>query len=142
MPTKTSKPTPEDASARSGQTADAVEQRVLALAEQMGRVIGAVQAKAEGWLEQQSLRDQLVRIREGAGEVLKHLAAGHAAGRKEASRPPHAKTRQSAPNADPAHAPGKKHRAPAPTTHGLKHSDQRLAKIRGAKLIRRPQRQG
>src|SRR3989442_7831431 len=113
MATKTANPTPEDKSARSGSTADAVEQKVLAVAEQMGRVIGTVQAKTEGWLDQQSLRDQLVRIRESAGEVLAQLKAGAAAGREEASRP--ATKPRRAPSTDPAHAPGKKHRAPSPS---------------------------
>ena len=38
---------------------------------------------------------------------------------------------------DPSHAPGKKHRAPVPTVHGVKHSDQRIAKGRLSAQLRR-----
>jgi len=34
-------------------------------------------------------------------------------------------------------APGKKHRAPMPPVHGVKHSDERIAKLRLANEVRR-----
>ena len=43
---------PKETSARTAP--DAVEQKVVALAEQMGRLIGTVQARAEGWLDPQT----------------------------------------------------------------------------------------
>ena len=60
-------------------TADAVEQKFVALAEQMGRLIGTVQAKAEGWLDPKYMRDQITRIQDGATDLLSHL--GNVAGK-------------------------------------------------------------
>jgi hypothetical protein len=37
---------------------------------------------------------------------------------------------------DPIHAPGKRHRKPAPAAHGVKHSDERIAKLRLANANR------
>jgi hypothetical protein len=39
-------------------------------------------------------------------------------------------------------APGKQHRLRAPSTRGVKHSDQTISKITGAKTMRRGQRRG
>ena len=43
---------------------------------------------------------------------------------------------------DSVDAPGKRHRAPAPSASGVKHSDQKIAKIAGAKTMRRGHRRG
>jgi len=51
-------------------------------------------------------------------------------GRKTASG------RKSAKPADLAHAPGKKHRKPAPTMRGVKKSDERIPKMRTAAGVR------
>jgi hypothetical protein len=40
----------------SGATADAMEQRVVAFAEQLGRIAGTFQAKAEGWMDREALK--------------------------------------------------------------------------------------
>jgi hypothetical protein len=126
--------------AESRPTVDAVEKKVVALAEQMERLIGTVQARAEGWLDRNALHEQITRIRESAGDVLKELAPDKARPRSEkrgkTPTPPRGSRAASA-RLDPAHAPGKKHRPPMPSAHGVKHSDQRLAKLRVAKLIRR-----
>jgi hypothetical protein len=42
------------AAASPAQAPDAVQDRVVAFAEQLGRVAGTVQAKAEGWMDQRS----------------------------------------------------------------------------------------
>jgi hypothetical protein len=51
--------------------------------------------------------------------------------RKTGSRAKSGKTR-----VDLAHAPGKKHRKPAPSKRGVKHSDERIPKMRTATLVR------
>lgn len=43
---------------------------------------------------------------------------------------------------DTVDAPGKTHRKRAPRTRGVKHSDQTVAKIAGAKTMRRGHRRG
>jgi hypothetical protein len=141
-------------------TSDAVEQKVLALAEQMGRMIGTVQAKTEGWLDRSNLEEQLTRIRESAADVLAHLnpaaasarpvarrasgsstsgGSGRARRSAAAGRPGGAGKKSSGPgrSGGKVDAPGKKHRAPMPTVHGVKHSDERIAKLRSANEARR-----
>ena len=122
-------------------TSDPVEQKVVALAEQMGRMIGIVQAKAEGWLDRANLAEQLTRIRENAAEVLAHLNPAVASARPVARRAGRAsgsgKKNGPARSGGKVDAPGKKHRAPVPPVHGVKHSDERIAKLRLANEVRR-----
>jgi hypothetical protein len=57
-------------------TADAVEQRLVAFAEQLGRVVGTVQGKAEGWMDRDALNAQIATVRDSAAELLEHLSGG------------------------------------------------------------------
>ena len=141
---KTGNPTasqsPSETSARTAP--DAVEQKVVALAEQMGRLIGTVQAKAEGWLDPQHMRDQLTRIQEGATDLLAHLAPGSAAGTSGESARQAAGQNSRGRSGGKVDAPGKKHRPPPPSMRPAKPSDDRVAKLKAANhSIRRP-RQG
>jgi hypothetical protein len=139
---KTSNPTaPQSRKETSAQTAPNVtEQRVVALAEQMGRLIGTVQTRAEGWLDPQSLRDQLTRIQDGATDLLGYLEKAVGASVEPAPQPASRQSRgRSGGKVD---APGKKHRPPPPSTRPAKPSDDRVAKLKAAnRSIRRP-RQG
>src|SRR5258705_1675779 len=71
--------------------AEAVERRILALAEQLGRLIGTVESKAEGWFDQKALNRQVEQIRDSASELLEHLGgaieSGRAATKPAAARP-------------------------------------------------------
>ena len=86
-----------------------VEQKLLQFAEQLGYVVGTVQGKADGWLDRKALQTQISSVRDAASDLLKHVAGS-----------------------DLAHAPGKRHRKPAPGLKGVKHSDERIAKLRVA----------
>ena len=57
-------------------TADTMEGRVLAFAEQLGRIAGTVQAKTDGWLNRETLTRQIAGVRDGAAELLEHLGVG------------------------------------------------------------------
>jgi pyocin large subunit-like protein len=57
-------------------TADAMEQRVVAFAEQLGRIAGTFQAKAEGWMDRETLNKQIASVRDGAAHLLEQLAGG------------------------------------------------------------------
>jgi hypothetical protein len=59
------------------------------------------------------------------------LTGSKASSAKPARRPKGAKPRM-----DLAHAPGKKHRKPAPTTRGAKKSDESIPKLRTAQAVR------
>ena len=56
-----------------GATADAMEQKMVAFAEQLGRIVGTVQAKAEGWLDRDALNAQISSVRDNASELLTQL---------------------------------------------------------------------
>ena len=122
----------------------AVEERVIALAEQLGRFIGTVQRKADGWLDRKTLNDQVTRIRDEASSLLEQIAdvASPADDRPAAEETTRKAARPRGRSGGAVDAPGKKHRKRAPSARGAKHSDSRIAKIAGAKTMRRGQRRG
>jgi len=123
-----------------------VEERVVAFAEQLGRLIGTVESKTEGWInqDQKAFRDQLTQLRDGAAELLSHLGSALASGRAAA------KPQKTQPKATPSvgrsggtvDAPGKTHRKTARGARGAKHSDETISKIKSAKTTRRGDRRG
>jgi len=54
---------------------DGLEERVLAFAEQLGRIAGTVQAKTAGWMDGDTLKTELARVRDGAAGLLQQLTA-------------------------------------------------------------------
>ena len=123
---------------------DGLEQRVLAFAEQLGRIAGTVQAKTAGWMDGDALKKELARVRDGAAELLQQLTA---------SAPPPVAV--STPTGEPARrktrgrsggivdAPGKKHRRPMPTDPGANRADSQAAKMRAAKtMVKTSRRRG
>ena len=107
-----------DTSAVKPTTSDAMEQRVVAFAEQLGRIVGTVQARTEGWMDRDALNHQIASVRDGAAELLGQLADGVTSAAKTAKRPA---TSAIAPKAagkgrsgGVVDAPGKKHRKPTP----------------------------
>jgi len=130
-----------------------ISSQAVALAEQLGRIAGAIEGKAEKWMDRASLTDQLTAVRDRAAQLLESLAGGAAQGRQTARKKGDAQATESAPPAntpankgnsaraskgrpDPAHAPGKQHRKPGPTMHGVKHSDMRIPKARASAAAR------
>ncbi len=76
---KGSKQTKTTAAASTADTTkpgDAMEQRVLAFAEQLGRIVGTVQARTEGWMDRETLNKQIAGVRDSAAELLDQLADG------------------------------------------------------------------
>jgi hypothetical protein len=103
------KPRPKQASGPDSKSA--------ALAEQLGTIAGTVQGTAEKYLNR--------RPRAGAQRRGRNT--------KNARRGQVRMTRV----ADPARAPGKRRRKPAPTVRGAKKSDERIPKMRTAAAVRR-----
>ena len=120
-----------------------LEERVLAFAEQLGRIAGTVQAKAAGWMDSDALKKELARVRDGAAELLQQLTA---------DAPPVAvSTRTGGPapgqtrgrSGGIVDAPGKKHRRPMPTDPGANRADSQAAKLRAAKtMVKTSRRRG
>jgi hypothetical protein len=86
----------------SGSAADgsrAMEERVVAFAQQLGRLVGTVERKTTGWLDMAALSDQVTRIRDGAADLLGHLGGGAAASHDEAIEMPGSIAESPAPDA-------------------------------------------
>ena len=115
-----------------------VEQKVVALAEQIGWFLGTVQAKAEGWLDREKLSQQVVRIRDGAVELLKHVNRASASARKAGATPAAAKAAASKTRASrgPVDAPGKKHRKPPPQESINRRMGEPVGKQMGQKSFK------
>jgi hypothetical protein len=73
------------ASAPGATAADAMEQRVMAFAEQLGRIVGTIQAKADGWLESEVLQKQVTTVRDEASHLLAQLKGGAKKATKKAT---------------------------------------------------------
>ena len=115
-------------------TADAMEQRVVAFAEQLGRIAGTIQAKAEGWMDRETLNKQIASVRDGAANLLEQLAGGAT---KASKKPAAAAARQGnkGRSGGVVDAPGKKHRKAVPTDPGANIADSQAAKMRTAKTM-------
>lgn len=115
-----------------------LSEQAIALAEQLGRIAGTLEGTAEVWLNRPSLATQLIRVRDGAAQMLESLAEGAARSRehvwkkKKTGRTPAAR----ALHADPAHAPGKRHRKPVSRKRGIRKSDESIPKLRTAHAVR------
>jgi hypothetical protein len=124
-------------------TMDGLEERVLAFAEQLGRIAGTVQAKTAGWMEGDALKKELARVRDGAADLLQQLTADApavAVSRPPGGPPPRRSRGRSGGIVD---APGKKHRPPMPTDPGVNRADSQAAKMRAAKtMVKTSRRRG
>jgi hypothetical protein len=114
---------------------DGLEQRVLAFAEQIGRIGGTVQAKTAGWMDGDTLKMELVRVRDGATDLLQQLSADAppvTENRSTAGAAPRSSRARSGGMVD---APGKKHRQAAANDPGANRADGQAAKMRAAKTM-------
>src|SRR5882672_9397451 len=83
-----------------------MDEKVTAFAEQLGRIVGTVQGKAEGWLERQTLKDDLINVRDSAARLLEQLTgeSGTAAAKKSLKKSPKKKAAASSTKATKAKA--------------------------------------
>jgi hypothetical protein len=119
------------ANASDATTAAAMEQRVTAFAEQLGRTVGTIQAKAEGWMDRKTLQKQLASVRDGAAHLLEQLAGAATAApkRKPAAAAARGNKGRSGGVVD---APGKTHRKQAPPDPDANIARNQAAKMRTA----------
>ena len=119
--------------AETAAVSDAVEQRLLAFAEQVWRMAGTVSAKAEGWMDREALKKQIGGVRDSASELLEHLSDGvtKVTGRvkKTAVKAAATAKRQGRGLVD---APGKKHRKPTPPDARAIAADAKRATMRSS----------
>jgi hypothetical protein len=121
---------------------DPMEQRVVAFAEQLGRIVGTVQAKTEGWMDREALNKQIAGVRDSAAELLEQLSDGvtnltnsaaKATGMGAAEAPAAAPAAGKAQSRGAVDAPGKKHRKPAPRDTRAIAADAKGANMRSGK---------
>ena len=118
---------------KSGTATGDMEKRVVAFAEQLGRMAGTVQAQAEGWIDRDRLNKQLAAVRDGAADLLEQLADAANASRK--STVAAARKDPKGRSGGAVDAPGKKHRKQAPSDPGATRADSQAAKLRAAKTM-------
>ena len=116
-------------------TADAMEERVVAFAEQLGRIAGTIQAKAEGWMDRETLNKQIANVRDGAAHLLEQLAGGATKAPKKKAAVGAAREGNKGRSGGVVDAPGKKHRKAAPTDPDARIADSQAAKMRMAKTM-------
>jgi len=123
-------------SAPGATAAEAMEQRVVAFAEQLGRIVGTIQAKADGWLDGDVLHKQIATVRDEAAHLLEQLTGGaKKATRKATAAAAAARKAGKGRSGGVVDAPGKKHRKKAPTDPKAKTARSQADKMRMAKTM-------
>jgi hypothetical protein len=74
--------------------ADVMEERLMAFAERLGRMVGTIQAKADGWMDRETLNKQIASVRDDATRLLEQLAGGAKKATKKAKAAAAAARRQ------------------------------------------------
>ncbi len=117
-------------------TADPIEQRLVAFAEQLGWMVGTVQAKTEGWMDRETLKKQITSVRDGAAYLLEQLADVTKATKTPAAVT--ARKESKGRSGGVVDAPGKRHRKPARNDASVAHSQS--DKLRTAKTMKKTNR--
>ena len=112
---------------------DAFEEQVVAFATQLGRIVGSVQAKAEGWLDREALSQQIASVRDGAADLLKHMGGGARKASKKTKVDAAARGRRTGRSGGVVDAPGKKHRKPLESRSTETRAKSQAEKVRTAK---------
>jgi len=118
-------------------TADVMEQRVVAFAEQLGRIVGTVQARAEGWMNRETLNKQIASVRDSASELLDQLktTVTKAATATKTGAAAAATSTKKGRSGGVVDAPGKKHRKPAPEDPRALAADAKASNMRSGKTM-------
>ena len=114
---------------------DAFEQRVVAFAEELGRIAGTLQARAAGTMDREALRKQIASVRDGAAKLLERLAgdAANPSTKAPAAAAAHGNTKGR--SGGVVDAPGKKHRKPPPADPEAYKAASQAAKMRAAQTM-------
>jgi hypothetical protein len=138
---RTTQANDETATNASGTTpANAMEQRLVAFADQLGRIVGTIQGKAEGWMDRETLKQQIGSVRDGAAHLLEQLADGVRTTANETPGTGPARGRKQARSGGVVDAPGKKHRKPPQRDPGANVAHSQASKLRAAKTMAKTNR--
>ena len=117
---------------------DPIEQRLVAFAEQLGRMAGTIHAKAEGWMDRETLNKQIVSVRDGAAHLLEQLADATKATKTPAAVT--ARGRNNGRSGGVVDAPGKRHRTPMRNDLSANVAHSQADKLRTAKTMKKTDR--
>jgi hypothetical protein len=114
-----------------------LEQQVIGIATQLGRLAGAAQAKADRWFSQPAFQSQLAQIRNRASALLSRLNSNGGSASDDRRTGVRERSREK------VAAPGKKHRKAPGKSRTIKSSSEQTTKAIAARrrTIVRP-RQG
>ena len=129
------KSSPARTTSSGASTDDVLEERMLAIAEQLGRLAGTVQAKTAGWMDGDTLKKELARVRDGATDLLQQLTGDAPAVVKTRPMGGDAAARSQGRSGGVVDAPGKKHRPPMGPDPDASHVKSQAAKVRAAKTM-------
>lgn len=118
--------------------ADPNDSRVVAFAEQLGRIAGTLQGKAEALLDRDALKKQIASVRDGAADLLAQLAGSGATAATE--KPAAVEARAKGRSGGVVDAPGKKHRKPPPADPGAAVAHSQAVKMRTAMTMEKTSR--
>jgi hypothetical protein len=120
-----------------------LEERVVAFAEQLGRIAGTVQARTAGWMDGHTLKEELARVRDGAADLLQQLTAPASVVAENRTTAKAAPPKSRGRSGGVVDAPGKKHRPPMPPDPGAERADRQAAKMRAARtMVKTARRRG
>jgi len=108
-------------------TSDLIADKLVAFAEQLGVLVGTVEARAEGWLDRTMLTTKIGRIRDSAADLLADLNREGTVRNTSAKRTATSPARRSR---GPVDAPGKRHRKPLPQ----ERIDHKMGEPRGKQM--------
>jgi hypothetical protein len=115
-----------------------MEQRLATFAEQLGWMAGTIHAKAEGWMEGDTLSKQIASVRDTAAQLLDQLTGVTTTATEKQSAVAATRRQNKGRSGGVVDAPGKKHRKPAAA--GAKVADSQAAKLRAAKTMAKTNR--
>ena len=123
MPKRYARKSPSKESARiaSSDTLNALEQKVMAIAEQLRRIAATAQKNTDAGLNQPAFQSQLAEIRTRTSKLIARLRLDSPSGDGDRRRARERSRKKVA-------APGKKHRKAPEAAHGVKHSDELISK--------------
>ncbi|NOT25479.1 MAG: hypothetical protein HOP16_05190 [Acidobacteria bacterium] len=114
-------------------TTEQIEPRMTAFAEQLGRMVGTMQVKAEDWMNRETLLTQLAAVRDGATHLLDQVTSlASAAVAKKDTKKPAPRRASKGRSGGVVDAPGKKHRKQGPKDPGATLARSQAAKRRAA----------
>lgn len=118
-------------SVKKGQSDEAGDAKIVILAEKLGWLLGKAQKQADALPSREALTKQLLRLRDGANDLLDQISRARAARKKRiAKRKKKANPKASRGLVD---APGKRHRRPPPSERVDLHMSMPAAKKLGKK---------